>query len=52
MEGVRIPLLDLQVKEVTETALPLVIDFGSSNTTMGICLPDGSTKSPVREVVM
>lgn len=44
VEGVRIPLLDLQVKEVTETALPLVIDFGSSNTTMGICLPDGSTQ--------
>lgn len=44
IEGVRIPLLDLQVKEVTETSLPLVIDFGSSNTTMGICLPDGTTR--------
>lgn len=44
VEGVRIPLLDIQVKEVTETELPLVIDFGSSNTTMGICLPDGSAQ--------
>lgn len=44
MDGVRIPLLDIEVREVTETELPLVIDFGSSNTTMGICLPDGSVK--------
>jgi hypothetical protein len=44
IEAVRIPLLNIEVKEVTETDLPLVIDFGSSNTTMGICLPDGTTK--------
>lgn len=44
LEAVRIPLLNIEVKEVTETDLPLVIDFGSSNTTMGICLPDGTTK--------
>lgn len=44
MEGIKIPLLDIEVREVTDTDLPLVIDFGSSNTTMGICLPDGSTR--------
>lgn len=41
-EGIRIPLLDIQLRAVEEADLPLVIDFGSSNTTMGICLPDGS----------
>jgi hypothetical protein len=44
IEAVRIPLLNIEVREVTDTDLPLVIDFGSSNTTMGICLPDGTTK--------
>ncbi|MDE7272176.1 MAG: hypothetical protein K2N95_03810 [Lachnospiraceae bacterium] len=44
MESVRIPLLDIQEKEIQQADLPLVIDFGSCNTTMGICLPDGSTK--------
>jgi len=45
IEAVRIPLLDIQEKEIQEVELPLVIDFGSSNTTMGMCLPDGSTKT-------
>lgn len=44
MESVRIPLLDIQEQEIQQADLPLVIDFGSCNTTMGICLPDGSTK--------
>lgn len=44
IEGVRVPLLDIREEEVQETDLPLVIDFGSCNTTMGICLPDGGTK--------
>lgn len=44
MECVRIPLLDIQEKKITQVDLPLVIDFGSSNTTMGMCLPDGSVK--------
>lgn len=44
VEGIRIPLLDIQEKEIGKADLPLVIDFGSCNTTMGICLPDGSTK--------
>ncbi len=44
IEGIRIPLLDIQEKEIVTTEMPLVIDFGSANTTMGICLPDGSTK--------
>ena len=44
VEGIRIPLLDIQEKEIVEADLPLVIDFGSSNTTMGICLPDGTSK--------
>lgn len=47
IEGVRIPLLDIREKEVSQVDLPLVIDFGSSNTTMGICLPDGSTRIAV-----
>jgi len=45
LESVRIPLLDIQEKEIQQAGLPLVIDFGSCNTTMGICLPDGSTKT-------
>ncbi len=44
IEAVRTPLLDIQEKDIEKASLPLVIDFGSSNTTMGICLPDGSTK--------
>lgn len=44
VEGIRIPLLDIQEKEIVTADLPLVIDFGSSNTTMGIGLPDGTTK--------
>lgn len=47
IEAVRIPLLDVLEKELTKTDMPLVIDFGSSNTTMGICLPDGSVKVAV-----
>ncbi len=47
VEGVRIPLLDIQERQVPRVDLPLVIDFGSSNTTMGICLPDGSTRIAV-----
>lgn len=42
IEGIQIPLLDIQEKEVATTILPLVIDFGSSSTTMGICRADGS----------
>ena len=44
-EAVRIPLLDVQERQIPQADLPLVIDFGSSNTTMGICLPDGSMKT-------
>ena len=44
IEGIKIPLLDIQEKEIVKAELPLVIDFGSSNTTMGICLPDGTSK--------
>lgn len=43
-EAVRIPLLDVLEKQIPQADLPLVIDFGSSNTTMGICLPDGSVR--------
>ena len=43
LEGIQIPLLDIQEQKVEMVDLPLVIDFGSSNTTMGICRPDGST---------
>lgn len=43
-QAVRIPLLDIAEKKMTQAAFPLVIDFGSSNTTMGICLPDGTVQ--------
>ncbi|MGN0403368.1 MAG: hypothetical protein ACI4HQ_14085 [Acetatifactor sp.] len=43
-EAVRIPLLDVVERQITQVDLPLVIDFGSSNTTMGICLSDGSVR--------
>ena len=43
-EAVRIPLLDVVERQIPQADLPLVIDFGSSNTTMGICLPDGSVQ--------
>jgi len=43
----KIPLLNLEVRTVEETQLPLVIDFGSCNTTMGICMPDGTRKIAV-----
>lgn len=43
-EAVRIPLLDVLEREIPQADLPLVIDFGSCNTTMGICLPDGSVR--------
>lgn len=49
VEGVRIPLLDIQEKEIVKAELPLVIDFGSSNTTMGICLPDGTSKIAIEK---
>ena len=47
VEAVKIPLLDIKEQEIAKAALPLVIDFGSSNTTMGICLPDGNIKIAV-----
>lgn len=47
LRAIRIPLLELEVKVIEETELPLIIDFGSSNTTMGICMPDGSRKIAV-----
>lgn len=47
IECVRIPLLDVRENEIQKVDLPLVIDFGSSNTTMGICLADDSKKIAV-----
>ena len=43
-EAIRIPLLSFEVRDVEETDMPLVIDFGSSNTTMGICMADNSRR--------
>lgn len=43
-EAVRVPLLDVIERQIPQADQPLVIDFGSSNTTMGICLPDGSIR--------
>ena len=44
IQAVRIPLLNLEVRSVEQTDMPLVIDFGSSNTTMGICTADNCRK--------
>ncbi len=47
IRAIRIPLLELNVRVAKKTELPLIIDFGSSNTTMGMCLSDGSRKIAV-----
>lgn len=36
LEAFRIPVIDVQVKELEAADVPLIIDFGSSNTTVGI----------------
>lgn len=41
---VRTPLLALDIWETEETAFPLIIDFGSSNTTLGRYDDDGSVR--------
>ena len=41
---VRTPLLAVDVRQTEETMLPLIIDFGSSNTTMGKYDDDGSVR--------
>lgn len=38
------PLLAVDIKEPEETDLPLIIDFGSANTTLGIYCADGGTR--------
>lgn len=38
------PLLAVDIKQPEETELPLIIDFGSANTTLGIYSADGSTR--------
>ena len=44
VRAVRIPLLNIEVRDVEKTDMPLVIDFGSSNTTMGTCTIDNHKK--------
>ncbi len=41
---IRTPLLAVDLRPTEETALPLIIDFGSSNTTMGRYDSDGSVR--------
>lgn len=41
MEVMMLPLLHMEQYEVNKTDIPLVIDFGSSNTTIGIRKMDG-----------
>lgn len=41
---VRTPLLSVDLQPTKETPLPLIIDFGSSNTTMGTYEDDGSVR--------
>lgn len=38
------PLLAVDIRQPEETELPLIIDFGSANTTLGIYGADGSTQ--------
>lgn len=38
------PLLAVDIKKPEETELPLIIDFGSANTTLGIYCADGSSR--------
>lgn len=38
------PLLAVDIRQTEETELPLIIDFGSANTTLGIYCADGSTQ--------
>lgn len=38
------PLLAVDIKQPEVTELPLIIDFGSANTTLGIYSADGSTR--------
>lgn len=38
------PLLAVDIRKPEETELPLIIDFGSANTTLGIYCADGSTR--------
>lgn len=42
MKAQKIPLLDIEVREIKESSSPLIIDFGTSNTTAGIFNPQGS----------
>ena len=38
LRAYRIPLMDVEVREPILLRMPLVIDFGSTNTTAGVCL--------------
>lgn len=40
LEVVQIPLLDFEVREPVELSMPVAIDFGSTNTTVGVYLDD------------
>ncbi|MDE6847457.1 MAG: hypothetical protein K2J99_17055 [Lachnospiraceae bacterium] len=42
---IRTPLLAVDIRQPEKTALPLIIDFGSSNTTMGKYDDDGSVRT-------
>lgn len=41
---IQTPLLAVDMKQMQDTPLPLIIDFGSSNTTLGMYSDDGSTR--------
>lgn len=41
---IRVPLLAVDIRQADETNLPLIIDFGSSNTTLGMYCQDGSSR--------
>lgn len=41
---IRTPLLAVDVKETEKTQIPLIIDFGSSNTTLGMYSGEGRTE--------
>ncbi|MGN0288403.1 MAG: hypothetical protein ACI4DQ_02155 [Lachnospiraceae bacterium] len=41
---IQIPLLAVDIRQTEETSLPLIIDFGSSNTTLGMYCQDGTSE--------
>ncbi len=46
LEYYKIPIIELEIKELQETSTVLAIDFGTSNTTAGVYLKTNYVKNP------